>query len=226
MATLTRTTAKAIHPQKVEKPRKRKQKDQDAVFRATAAVLLRNGHRKLRTLDIADEAGIKESTLFRTYGKMDDLLAGTDNWAWTQVVQAVIDASFATPQADPKRALLVDTNAIWDLRNDEKSRLAASFAFLFFRRKNEIEIEPSEAELQFTRRLNYQCEQIISEGAEAGSAGLLTTLLLNYLATVWLTWETMPRKEVDTFGAHDLRPEEAQLGVLMLIERFGESAGM
>lgn len=192
---------------------------QERVYRATAELLLRRGARQLRTAEIADGAGVPESTLFRSVGRLAEVLEQTDAWAWEQVVGAVSRAAFVHPSSDPREALLNDMEAIWAMRSDPELKVAASYAFLFFRRRSEFGIEASGAQLEFTARLDALAKSLVA--ATSGHIGdkALGILLMNYVATVWLTWETMPTDRADLIGEHELSADEAQLGVLVLLDR-------
>jgi AcrR family transcriptional regulator len=192
----------------------RTRKKEEAVLKAVAQLLLEEGHRDLRTARIAVTAGITESTLFRTYGKLPELLSATDEWAWSVLVQKVADAAFVRPQMSARDALLADTELIWSLREDPETELAATFAILYFRRKGELDLTASESERKFTDRIARHCQGIFDAEHDEPAIARLATLVLNYVATIWLTWRTMP------LGARDITPLEAQLGVLVLIERF------
>jgi hypothetical protein len=114
------------------------------------------------------------------------------------------------------------------MRDDESESIAATFAFLFYRRKHEFDMGPSTTELAFVQRLQVLCAGLlesVEDGSLHESPELISTLLMNYLATVWLTWETMATEADDPLGVHNLSPDEAQLGVLLLLERARITTG-
>lgn len=194
----------------------------DRVYEATAQLMLEVGARKLRTADVAKRAGIPESTLFRNIGKIQDLLQGTDEWAWERVIAHVSRATFTSPIKTPIESLLADTEAIWQMHENEADRAAATFAFLFFRRGHELDLKPTEHQQIFLDRVRHSCSSITdAQGVKLTDerARVLATMVLNYIATVWLTWEVLPAGSSDVFEAHDLSPDEAQMGLHALIER-------
>lgn len=205
----------------------------ERVMTATMRVLLRDGVRRLRTAEIAREAGTTESTLFRHFTNLDDILARTYDHAWAVVNEHVSAAAFTRPvPANPVHALMADTEAIWGMRDDPAAADAALVALLFMRRRQEIlpDADPAPAQRLFEARLDRIAKSVVAAAASVGEqpyagdpahgARLLRTLVLNYAATVWLTWFTMPTGSDDiTDPLHDLTPDEAQLGVLTLIER-------
>jgi AcrR family transcriptional regulator len=198
-------------------PKRGFRKTEEAVYRSTAELLLEKGFRNLRTLHIAERVGITESTLFRSYGKLEEVLEATYNWAWDVVVREVSQASFIKPGTDPRNSLLQDTNAVWALRGNPETRIAANYAFLFSRRKNEFALTMASVnEDLFTARLQHHCKKLV---AQPSDGDLLATFLVNYIITVWLTWETMPQSGDAAFG-RDLSQDEAQMGVLVLLEQF------
>lgn len=201
---------------------------QSRVLAATTHLLLTRGVRRLRTAEIARSAGTTESTLFRHFASLDEILAATYRRSWALVNKAVGEAAFARPVGDdPMQVLLGDTAAIWRMRSDPETCEAALVAFLFLRRRTEILGRTSQAadeQERFESRLAGIVSSIL-EGRELSddldhAAVLLRTLILNYAATVWLTWFCMPLDSDDvTEDQHNLSPDEAQLGVLSLIDR-------
>jgi len=202
----------------------------DRVVSATMELLLLRGTRKLRTADIAEYADTTESTVFRYFKNLDAILAATYQRAWRGVNEVVSDAAFGRPfSADPQQALLGDMAALWSMKDDPEQARAATVAFLFLRRRGEILGSSSEAadeEIRFQRRLDQLCSSIVKaeapsdEETEARQSTLLATLIMNYSASVWMTWFCMPfGSEEVTDWQHDLSADEAQLGVLILIDR-------
>jgi AcrR family transcriptional regulator len=189
---------------------------------AAAELLLEVGARRLRSAAIAERAGITESTLFRNFGSLEDVLVATEQWCWTEVKNAVSKANFDAPTDGIRQTLLRDTSAIWNLRSSPTGSVAAYCAFLFLRRKQEFSLNSDcEPQIQFESRLQGLCRAICQERGlnDDGKARLLSTLILNYMATVWFTWLTMPVGSEDITDNHDLTINEAQLGVLLLIDR-------
>lgn len=196
----------------------------ERICQAAASLLLEKGARRLRTAEIAERAGVTESTLFRSIGRLSEVLPQVDKWAWGRVTARIQEAAFEHPAASPRETLLCDTEAIWAMRHDDTDRIAAAFAFLFYRRKHEFGMEPCTQEVAFARRSQTLCAGLQPEGS-GEPPELVATLLMNYLATVWLTWEAMAADDNDPLGVHDLSSDEAQLGVLLLLERSLRPAG-
>jgi AcrR family transcriptional regulator len=202
----------------------------ERVVMATASLLLLRGVRRLRTAEIAAEAGTTESTMNRHFpGGLDAILASTYDECWRLVNQHLSAAGFENPRPEsPVAQLLADTGALWSMHSDPNQATAATVAFLFLRRHNEIfesDDHASAEQARFERRLRTLCDLIAAEDAEsAGDAGgepaVLQQLILNYCATVWLTWYCMPVGSNDVTSEHDLTADEAQLGLLVLLEQF------
>lgn len=191
----------------------------DAVPLATAELLLQQGARKVRTAAIAERAGITESTLFRKYGNLEKVWAATDAWCWREVTKRVARASFESPQMDARRILLQDTAAIWEMRDDPDLRVAATCALLFMRRKQAFDLtENSKAQIEFERRIDTLCQRIaVDDGLAPECGSTVAQLILNYMASVWLTWATMHFGSDDITTAHDLTADEAQMGIAVLV---------
>src|SRR5947207_1189683 len=76
------------------------------VLAATARVLLTTGARRLRTADIAARAETTESTLFRHFSSVEELLERTYAWSWAQVNEQISRAAFDNVHvADPRARL-------------------------------------------------------------------------------------------------------------------------
>jgi AcrR family transcriptional regulator len=195
----------------------------DSVERSAAELLIEIGARQLRSAHIAKRAGIPESTLFRKYKNVDEILAATYEWSWTVVNQAVIEGSYSRPLTDPRDLLLQDTRSILSMRNDDATATALYTAFLLMRRRKEFKIdEECAAQSTFETRLRSLCESVLaSRGVHENRATeLVATLIMNYIATVCLTWLLMPTGTDDvTAEEHDLTVEEAQFGLLVLLDK-------
>ena len=194
----------------------------DSVPLITARLILSHGVRKLRSATIASEVQVTESTLFRHYTNLDGVLAATDEWAWSRVYEAIVKASFANPQTSARQILLQDTQAIWRMfSGPDDDRTAATCAFLFMRRKEEFGLtEPSEGQIAFEERLNsLTLAALEGSGASDQRARVIASLIRNYVASVWLTWLTLPVGSDDLTSIHDLSPDEAQMGILMLLDK-------
>jgi len=193
------------------------------VPRVTAELLLEVGARNLRTALIAERAGITESTLFRHYsGGLGQILRATYDWCWDEVNRAVMRSQFASPGVGARQILLSDTDAIWRMRDDPETAVAAYCAFLFARRRQELDIdEPCHEQELFEKRLFGLCQLIVRDQGlnDSTRPGLITSLVTNYIATVFLTWFAMPVGSADVTENHDLTVDEAQLGILLLLDR-------
>lgn len=206
----------------------------DRVLAATTHLLLERGSRKLRTAEIADRSQTTESTLFRHLKSLERILELTYSRCWALINRQVGAAAFDRPfVTDPMQALLCDTAAVWEMKNDPARSDAATVAFLFLRRRAEIlnpDSQPCPDELRFQLRIERVVRSIIVNRAADGQANdhqveLLTTLIMNYMATVWLTWFCMPLHSDDVTARHDLSAEEAQLGIIVLVDRVTSGAG-
>jgi AcrR family transcriptional regulator len=196
----------------------------ERVLSATISLILSNGIRKLRTADIAREAETTESTLFRHFDSLDQILADTYDLCWALINHEISQAGFTRARLPTAQAeLLADLDAVWSMKNNQRLGQAATVAFLFLRRRAEILDDNYRAPEQdrFERRVESICRDIVTEGDRRKNPHTLVQLLLNYCATVWLTWFCMPSNVDDVLAeGPDLTPDEAQLGVLVLLERF------
>jgi AcrR family transcriptional regulator len=207
----------------------------DRVCVATTHLLLLRGSRKLRTAEIAECSHTTESTIFRHLKGIEHILELTYSRAWQlinkQTSMAAFDRDLAT---DPVQALLGDTAAVWSMKRDPELCEAATVAFLFLRRRAEIltpDAQPCPDELRFHARIERLAQSIMVDRSPDGDVDehrvdLLATLLMNYMATVWLTWFCMPVQSDDPLDAkHNLSPDEAQLGIIVLVDRITSDLG-
>ncbi len=202
----------------------------DRVITAATHLLLERGLRRIRTVDVANAASTSESTMFRHFDSLDAILAETYRRAWRRVNEVVAADAFNRPLTDdPIEVLRADMSAIWAMKADEESSKAALVAVLFMRRQGEILAEgwgdAADEQERFEARLSGIARSIVAKRLPAGrdpekAALLLATLVLNYTATVWLTWYCMPVASDDvTDDEHNLSVDEADMGVLTLIDR-------
>jgi AcrR family transcriptional regulator len=200
------------------------------VTEATRRLILKKGLRKLRTAEIASAAATTESTLFRHFDNLNDIVVQTFESAWGEVNRRVADAAFERAHAgDAAQRLLGDMNSLWSLRDDPQAAEAAMLAFLFLRRQHEIvdEADPPTSQLRFEQRVRRLCDEIVAETGDARLSGhVLAQLVLNHAATVWLTWYWMLNSEStetndtnETVSDH-FSADEAQLGLVVLLDRF------
>jgi AcrR family transcriptional regulator len=195
----------------------------DDVERCAAELLIENGPRQLRSAHIAKRAGIPESTLFRKYKNVDEILAATYEWSWNVVNSAVIDASFAKPLTDPRQTLLQDAQAIFAMRGNPLTANALYTAFFMMRRRHDFKInEACEAQRVFEVRLRSLCRSVleVKQVSEPRTVDVVGTMIMNYIATVCLTWLLMPTGTEDiTVGDHDLSIDEALMGIGILLDK-------
>jgi AcrR family transcriptional regulator len=207
----------------------------DRVCAATTHLLLKRGSRKLRTAEIAECSRTTESTIFRHLKNLAHILELTYSRSWRLINMQTSAAAFDRPCiTDPVQALLGDTASIWSMKQDPELCEAATVAFLFLRRRGEIltpDAQPCSDERRFQARIERLVESIVADRTSDGDVdehrvGLLTTLIMNFMATVWLTWFCMPVQSDDlTEAKHNLSPEEAQLGIIMLVDRVTSDLG-
>jgi hypothetical protein len=129
---------------------------------------------------------------------------------------------YATPGVGARQILLTDIEAIWRMRENSETAVAGYCAFLFARRRHELGIdEPCHEQELFEKRLLGLCHLVVHEqGLNDGlRPGLIASLITNYIATVFLTWLAMPVGSEDVTENHDLTIDEAQFGILLLLDR-------
>lgn len=194
------------------------------VLSATALVLLEEGPRRLRTAEIARRAQTTESTIFRHFTNgLEELLRETFDWCWETINARIAVNRFARPLMGAREQLLSDSAALWAMRDHEIDRAAATCGFLFMRRSPEILGSDyiCAALDEFDQRVRALSEAVVQSGETSHhDARVLSLLVENYMATVWLTWFCMPTGETDmTERVHDLSTDEAQMGMYLLLSR-------
>lgn len=194
---------------------------------AVAAIetLLESGMRNLRTAEIARRAETTEARLFRHFHDLQRILEMTFDWCWSVVNASISESNFLDPTTtDAKGRILKDFEALWTLNSDERSRNAAVGAFLYYRRPEQLATggQTPPEQRKFEQRVHRLCELSLKESGDTATVGALTLqrLLINYAATVWLTWYCMPGddRSADT-GEHDLNRYEAQIGVRAILSQ-------
>ncbi|GHO47458.1 TetR/AcrR family transcriptional regulator [Ktedonospora formicarum] len=65
---------------------------QEQIFRAAAAVIIRQGYDKTTMSDIADEGGVSRGTVYLYFKGKEEPFDALLSWEWTQYVQTWLDA--------------------------------------------------------------------------------------------------------------------------------------
>jgi hypothetical protein len=141
-----------------------------------------------------------------------------------QISRSAFDHPHVT---DPEEQLFIDTAALWSMREDPELAEAATFAFLFFRRRTQIlqpDAPPAEEEVRFRRRIDGLTTSIAAKTDEDLDSGLLTAYIMNFAASTWLTWFTMPVGSDDITEEHDMTSDEAQMGIRMVLDHWKSHA--
>jgi hypothetical protein len=161
------------------------------------------------------ECGETENALFRLRRAYDT--------AWQHLYGYSFDSIERNPGLEPLQLLEQALANIWDIRNDSTKLTYANFALTCYWTKglgNEIElIFKDDAqfyyETEFTQQLTEACSQAGLTGAgEYESPEQVAQMLLQYIATVFLTWQFMPSDK-------ELSVEEAHLGALGILHGHG-----
>lgn len=186
------------------------------------------GRNGLRTAAIAEMAATTESTIYRHFNSLPEIIEAAYRRACQMVVDAIARSAFSAPSfSDPVAMLMADTGAIWAMKTEPEQAEAALVAFLFFRRRQELlgpDSEPAPEQIRLQERFETISKEIVKtwddpRGGVDHAGSVLSTMVLNYCATVWMTWFTMPTGSTDvTADVHDLSADEAQMGVAMAIE--------
>ena len=182
----------------------------EQVFEATASQMIETGTRGLRTHKIARQAGVSEGTLFRHFRSLDQLLEELNDRCWGTVNRHIAQVAFDGMANDAKTIILRDLNTIWEMRTDQRLRLAAAGAFLNWGVTTE-RLE-SDEETRFRNHFLRLCENVVNASNSDLSATTLNLLLLSHIAIQWRYWcQVSPEQSVELCSA------EAGIGVLAIL---------
>lgn len=168
------------------------------ILRAALGEIVRRGYARTRTVDIAHRAGTSEPTVFRVVGKKEKLLRRVYDESWSAIneelmLQAREDAQ---PRSSYREMLVAEVGRVLGMWNKATElRPALHIAFLYLRRPGEL-MEPdgerfsSDAYESFRAHVQRLAEGAIQEEGSSRSAQLVTTMMINLIATVILTWAT------------------------------------
>jgi AcrR family transcriptional regulator len=192
----------------------------ERAYRSVVILLLTAGLRGLadvKTEKIAELSGITESTLFRYIGKREQLVADALDWCWEQLNRRIADAHLrrALIGGSAKDLILLDLETILGMYSDPSTKLYASGALLSFRRAEQLVggFEPV-SQNAFRVRLKTLCEALTKDCSdEDKNPDLISTYLINYIATIWFTWLS----DINTKGPDGL------LGVEMVLDHLNRT---
>ena len=187
------------------------------ILRAALTMLVLHGTRQTKSAQIAAEAGVSESTVFRYYKDVEGVLRAVYDDCWGQINSHLYRASFQSPSVgDPTEALLDEFDHLWQLREASADlKDAVTVAFTFYRRPAELGLTVPPENLQmFENRIETLCSNALSTRGAVMKPRALQEVLTNFAVTVWLTWRFMPQ------GSDDLSVAEARMGIRGLLDAF------
>jgi AcrR family transcriptional regulator len=186
------------------------------IVSAALAALLELGTRRVKSAQLAVAAQTTESTIFRYFRDIEGVFQAVYDYCWLQINEFLYRNSFENPRFGKARdALLTEFDRLWTMRDDSALSDAVTVAFTYYRRPQELGQDyRSQNQDSFERRVESLCQGLIADSSSpALSAKVLSDVLINFAATVWLTWELMDTEE-------GLTPAEARLGVLGILDRL------
>lgn len=180
------------------------------IMRAARKALLDAGPRHAKSADIAEAAGVSQTTMFAHFdGGMAGILAAAYDDAWGEICDFLMRTSFEEPSlGDPIEELVEEVVRLGRLADDESSREAAEIALIYFRRPQALgaSVESANQE-RFEQRIERLCDLVVqSRNGDAAISRRLRMLLVNFVAS----WFFM---KFFSDGSVDIDPEEIRLEV-------------
>ncbi|MCP4303480.1 MAG: TetR/AcrR family transcriptional regulator [bacterium] len=195
------------------------------ILRSALDSIVNKGFARTRAADIASAAGTSEPTVFRVVGKKDEILRRVYEAAWSAINEELSrQARLESRPRDSYRELLLAEieRLLYMWWEHEELRKALHLAFLYFRRPEELATAdgPYESDefATFETQIRRLAQGAIDESGSTRSIAVVTTMLMNLLATVILTWST----EHDP----DFPAEEARLAAGNLLTGLLESRSL
>jgi AcrR family transcriptional regulator len=180
------------------------------VMRAARKALLESGPRGAKSADIAEAAGVSQTTMFAHFdGGMAGVLAAAYDDAWGEICDFLMRTSFEEPSlGDPIQELVEEVVRLGRLSDDESLREAAEIALIYFRRPQALgsSVESANQE-RFEQRIERLCDLVVqSRGGDAATARRLRMLLINFEASWFFA-------KLFSVGDVAIDPEELRLEV-------------
>ncbi|MCZ2813717.1 TetR/AcrR family transcriptional regulator [Modestobacter sp. VKM Ac-2979] len=185
----------------------------ERILHATLTQLVASGPRSLKSGEIAQHAGTSESTLFRHYKDVSDLLHAVYEDCWSRVNEHLYLANSRDPGfGTPEQVIAKEFDHLWSLKDEADLRDLVLVAMTYFQRPQALGSNlPCDSQQRFQERITGLCRGYVREHHLTISAEGLQELLTNFAATVFLTWTFFPRDDAD------LTPAEARLSIIGLL---------
>lgn len=185
----------------------------ERILHAALTQLVASGPRSLKSGEVAQQAGTSESTLFRHYKDVPDLLHAVYEDCWSKVNERLYLAGSQDPAfGTPEQVIAKEFDHFWSLKDEPDLRQFVLVAMTYFQRPQALGSHiPCQSQRRFQERMTGLCRGYVSEHDLTISAESLQELLTNFAATVFLTWSFFPRGDADLTGA------EARLGIIGLL---------
>ena len=166
----------------------------ERVIRALIRLIAKRGaDARVTTKEIAEEAGVGESTLFREFDTKGHIINLAYDYCWAQVNKILSQASFVPEEivADPRENIINDFHQIALLFDSgDEAHDIVNLAFMFHRRREEYRLHSAQQELFESRLLRY-CEFVMERTdltTKYATPEVLAADLLIFLITAWRSW--------------------------------------
>jgi AcrR family transcriptional regulator len=155
----------------------------ERILNATRDSVLKYGFRRLRSAQIANMAGTTESTMFRHFSSLDQLVETAYDRSWNGVTRALMEYSYRNPvSTSSTQRLEGELSAILDLADDPD----AQFAFGHYPLPHRVSENPPQSQEQaFKAHFLMLCHKVVMERNHPLTAEKLYAQLMGFLATSW-----------------------------------------
>lgn len=128
--------------------------------------ILRRSYSETRTRDIADKAGVSESTIIRMIGPKAQLIQASHADIWNNYLWPRIEKAVQRYPVDPSLQLVAAAEAIWSLYGDEQFRDSLMLATMHCAAgdlliSREISLTP-EGNTKYIKLVDRLCRRIVS----------------------------------------------------------------
>jgi AcrR family transcriptional regulator len=189
----------------------------ERILRAGLKMLADEGPRSVKSSDVASAAKTSESTIFRHYDDVADLLTSIYDDCWRQINAYLFTADSEDPVwGSPEDVILKNFGHLWRLVDDPDFEDVLFVAMTYYRRPKALGAElPSEQQRLFESRILALCRAFLN-GASTGSLTpeALQDNLTNFAATGILSWL------YDSSGTRRLTSDQALIGIRSLLSGF------
>jgi AcrR family transcriptional regulator len=176
------------------------------LLEACLQLAVEDGPRAFSAKRLAAEIEMSDSSFFRSFHSLEDVLEDFWQWCWEQLNRYLAEAAYEDddPPADAVGKLQRHFDYLWRLYDDERMRGIAFLCFAYYRRAKQLapQLGTLHAEDKFVKRVERLCQQAIEQRGSTVSPLFLRVWVMNWCAATLMTWQFLGLDSEDFTPAH------------------------